>query len=151
MEYHSTAVSCSTDTPPLSNLFRELSADLDGLQQMLIQSPANLGFPDAGAKHLGVVETLRQLYIRNDPVWVLFNAYPTHRVMRLLLEATSEAKAAVCWLADNPPVGSATEGRNEDYANLCQKLKGGVREWYVFVKVDRLLSNLDDVLPETVH
>ena len=119
--------------------------------QLQIQAPANLGFPDAGAKHLGVVETLRQLYIRNDPVWVLFNAYPTHRVMRLLLEATSEAKAAVKWLADNPPMGSATAGRNDEYVSLCQKLKGGVREWYVFVKVDRLLSNLDEVLPETVH
>jgi hypothetical protein len=151
MENQFEAVSFNVHTHALSKLFRGLSADLEELRQMLIQSPANLGFPDAGEKHLAVLERLKQLFIRNDPVWTLFSAYPTRRVLRILLDATQEAKSAAQWLATNPPLGMGTEGRNDQYAHLCRVLLGAVREWYVFIKADRLLANLDEVLPETLH
>ena len=151
MEYSSGTVSPCDVTPTTTGLFLALSADLDRLQQMLIRSSTQVGVPEARGKHLDVVETLRQLFIRNDPVYSLFSAYPTHRVMRLLLEATSEAKSAARWLTSNPLVGIATKDQNDDYARLCQKLQGTVREWYVFVKAHYLASNLDEVPPETLH
>jgi hypothetical protein len=151
MQYGSGTIPFSPITPPLTNIFCRLSADLDQLQHLLMQSPPDLGFRAAESKHLCVIEIVRQLFINNDPVYELFMAYPTQRLMRLLYEATSEAKSAVRWLASNPPVITAAEGLNFEYATCCNELQSGVREWYVFVKIKMLLGNLDDVAPETVH
>jgi len=151
MQYGSSTVPFSPITPPLTNIFRGLSANLDLLQHLLIRSPTDLGFRAAESKHLCVIETVRQLFISNDPVYALFMDYPTHRLMRLLYEATSEAKSAVRWLASNPPVTTPGEGLNFEYATCCNQLQSGVREWYVFVKIKMLLGKLDEVAPETVH
>lgn len=151
MQYGSATVPLNPITPPLTGIFCRLSADLDQLQHLLTRSSTDLGSRAAEAKHLCVIKTVRQLFINNHPVYELFMAYPTQRLMRLLYEATSEAKSAVRWLASNPPVITAAEGLNFEYATCCNQLQSGVREWYVFVKVKMLLGNLDEVAPETVH
>jgi len=134
-------------TPQLSGLFSSKRRDLMELHRML----ARVGSSSAATLHDECLRDVRHLLKCGAEGLSFFLAHPTRRLADALMRLSAEARAAVAWLAQNPPTAGAGQIPTPDYDEACERLQSGIEEWRCTIELKSMELSLEYEPLETLH